>query len=72
MIIKEYYRTLLDGRELYKFYSDQNLYVIDTTTGAKYTEAVNVKEKENIFIESTEKIPDDILKPELDRQIEIS
>ena len=61
MIIKEYYKTLLDGKELYKFYSDQDLYVIDTTTGAKYTEAINLKEKENIFIESTEKISDNDL-----------
>lgn len=70
MLIKEYYKTLLDGRELYKFYSDLNLYVMKTSNKYMYIEAIDVEEKENLFVETEEKIPDDILKPELDRQKE--
>ena len=61
MIIKEYYKTLLDGRELYKFYSDSNFYILNTLTNYKYSEAINVESKEHLFIELTEKIPDDDL-----------
>ena len=70
MLIKEYYKTLLDGRELYKFYSDLNLYIMKTTNNYKYIEAIDVEEKENLFVETEEKIPDDTLKFKSDIQKE--
>ena len=39
MIIKEFYMTRKDGVNLYKTYSDKNVYIIKQGTDEKYEEA---------------------------------
>lgn len=43
MIVKEYYKTRLDGVKLYRIYSDDNRYIIQNETSITYTEAIDVE-----------------------------
>ena len=45
----------VNGRELIKTYSDNNKYIIQNETGAKYTEAIDIPNKYT-YIESEEDI----------------
>ena len=56
MIVIEDYRTRADGVLLKRTYSDSGKYIIQKKTGAKYTEAIDVKGK-NSYTESDEDIP---------------
>lgn len=47
---------IVNGRELIKTYSDNNKFIIQNETGAKYTEAIDVPNK-YIYTESNEDIP---------------
>jgi hypothetical protein len=55
MIIKEFYRTRLDGVNLYKTYSDNNVYIQKKGTNEIYSEAIDVELSNYEYIE-TEKI----------------
>lgn len=43
MIIKEFYRTRKDGVNLYRTYSDKEVYILQNETGAEYDEAIDVE-----------------------------
>jgi len=52
MIQKEFYMTREDGVNLYRIYSDQNMYIEQEQTKAKYTEAIDVEDNEFTYIET--------------------
>lgn len=43
MIVREFYRTRSDGVNLYKTYSNQNLYIRQIETGNIYNIAIDVE-----------------------------
>lgn len=43
MIIREFYKTRKDGVNLYRTYSDNNMYIRQVETGIEYSEAVDVE-----------------------------
>lgn len=43
MVVKEFYTTRKDGVNLYKTYSDDNVYILQIETGVKYSEAIDVE-----------------------------
>lgn len=47
---------IVNSRELIKTYSDNNKFIIQNETGAKYTEAVDIPKKYT-YTESNEDIP---------------
>ena len=55
MIIKEFYRTRLDGVNLYKTYSNNNVYIQKKETDEIYSEAIDTELSNYEYIE-TEKI----------------
>lgn len=55
MIIKEFYRTRLDGVNLYKTYSDNKVYIQKKGTDEIYSEAIDTELSNYEYIE-TEKI----------------
>lgn len=65
MIIKEFYATRKDGVNLYKTYSDKNVYIIKQGTDEKYEEAIDV-ENTNYTYEETEEIIDYGTKPDVE------
>lgn len=65
MIIEE--KIIINERELIKTYSDAGKYIIQTDTGIRYAEAVDVPNRytytesnEDIEIEKTEEIEDNL------------
>ena len=65
MIIKEFYMTRKDGVNLYKTYSDKNVYIIKQGTEGLYEEAIDV-ENTNYTYEETEEIIDYGTKPDVE------
>ena len=65
MIIKEFYMTRKDGVNLYKTYSDKNVYIIKQGTDEKYEEAIDV-ENSSYTYEETEEIIDYGTKPDVE------
>lgn len=55
MIVKEFYRTRLDGVNLYKTYSNNNVYIQKKGTDEIYSEAIDIELSNYEYIE-TEKI----------------
>ena len=55
MIIREFYITRKDGVNLYKTYSDKDVYIIKQGTDEKYDEAIDV-ENTNYTYEETEEV----------------
>lgn len=60
-------KIIISGKELIKTISDNNKYIIQNETGAKYAEAVDVPNRytytesnEDIEIEKTEEIEDNL------------
>lgn len=49
-------KIVINGRELVKTYSDNNKFIIQNETGAKYIEAIDVPDKYT-YTESDEDIP---------------
>ena len=43
MIVREFYKTRKDGVNLYKTYSDINMYIRQIETGIEYSEAIDVE-----------------------------
>lgn len=49
-------KIVINGRELVKTYSDNNKFIIQNETGAKYIEAIDVPDKYT-YTESDEDLP---------------
>ena len=58
MIKRDFYVTRKDGVNLYKIYSDSNMYIIQNETGIKYSEAVDVENAPYTYSETDETIAD--------------
>ena len=58
MIVKEFYRTRKDGVNLYRTYSDKEVYILQNETGAEYTEAIDVEDAPYTYSETDKPIED--------------
>lgn len=56
MIVREFYKTLESGVNLYKIYSDSNLYIQKVGTDEVYAEAIDVEDSNFQYIETTSTI----------------
>jgi hypothetical protein len=56
MVIKEYYKTRLDGVKLFRTYSDEGKQILQNETGILYSEAVDVENASYTYSESDEDI----------------
>lgn len=56
MIIKEFYVTRKDGVNLYKTYSDKNVYIQKVGTDEEYDIAIDVENAPYIYEETDRKI----------------
>ena len=65
MIIKEFYMTRKDGVNLYKTYSDKNVYIVKQGIDEKYEEAIDV-ENSSYTYEETAEIIDHGTKPDVE------
>lgn len=64
MIVKEYYMTRRDGVNLYRIYSDKNVYILQVETDIEYEEAVDVENAPYTYIETAkpiEEVEEDVL-----------
>lgn len=52
MIINDFYREREDGVKLYRTYSDADMMILQEQTGAVYSEAVDVENSGNTYIET--------------------
>lgn len=60
MIIKEFYRTRKDGVNLYRTYSDINVYILQNETGIEYEEAIDIENAPYTYSETDKEIPKSI------------
>lgn len=56
MIVREFYKTREDGVNLYRTYSDEGYYILQTQTGIEYSEAIDVAPVRYTYIETGKKI----------------
>ena len=56
MIIKEFYATRKDGVNLYKTYSDKNVYIKKQGTDEEYDIAIDVENAPYTYVETEEVI----------------
>lgn len=56
MIVKEFYRTREDNINLYRTYSDQNFKIQKVGTNEIYTEAIDIEDSIDTYIETNEVI----------------
>lgn len=56
MIIKEFYRQRKDGVNLYRTYSDKNVYILQNETGIEYDEAIDVENAPYTYSETDKPI----------------
>ena len=56
MIVREFYLTRKDGVNLYRTYSDKDLYIKQIETGAEYAEAIDVENAPYTYAETDKKI----------------
>lgn len=59
MVLREFYKTRLDGVNLYRTYSDTNHYIRQIETGAIYSDAIDVEGAQYSYEETDELIPVD-------------
>jgi hypothetical protein len=52
MIIREFYRTRSDGVNLYKTYSDKNVYIQKEGIDFHYTQAVDIEDASFVYVET--------------------
>jgi hypothetical protein len=57
MIIKEFYRQRKDGVNLFRTYSDKELYILQNETGIEYAEAIDVEGAPYTYSETDKPIP---------------
>lgn len=70
MIITEYYMTRPDGVKLERTYSDADVMIRNTTTGAEYAEVINPENSGRMYEETTTRIPTTDPPDNLDASIE--
>jgi hypothetical protein len=58
MIVREFYKTREDGVNLYRTYSDEGYYILQTQTGIEYSEAIDVENAPYVYMETDNKIED--------------
>lgn len=58
-IVKEFYRTRKDGVNLYKIYSDMNLYIHKIGTEEIYAEVVDIENAPYEYKETEEEIKEE-------------
>ena len=58
-IVKEFYRTRKDGINLYKIYSNMNLYIHKIGTEEIYTEVIDIENAPYEYEETEEKIKEE-------------
>ena len=63
MIITEFYREREDGVNLYRTYSDQNMY-IEQETGAIYDSAIDIENSGHTYTETNQPIIHEEINPE--------
>lgn len=56
MIVREFYRQRKDGVNLYRTYSDMNVYIKQNETGAEYDEAIDVENAPYTYSETDKPI----------------
>lgn len=56
MLIREFYKTIRDGVNLYRTYSDANKYILQHPTEIKYAEAVDIEASPYTYTETDEEI----------------
>ena len=56
MIKREFYETRKDGVNLYKTYSDEDLYILQNETGVEYAEAIDVEDAPYTYTETDKPI----------------
>lgn len=59
MIIREFYRTRMDGVNLYKTYSDQG-FKVQNETGIQYDEAIDIEDAVHTYTETDVPVEDEI------------
>lgn len=52
MIIKTFYEKRADGVNLYRIFSDKNVYIKQDQTGAEYSEAIDIKNAPYTYTET--------------------
>ncbi len=57
MIKVEFYKTRKDGVTLNRTYSDEGYYILSTSDGSKYEEAIDPDYMDRDYVESAELIP---------------
>lgn len=56
MIIKEFYRQRKDGVNLFRTYSNMNVYILQNETGIEYDEAIDVENAPYTYSETDKPI----------------
>lgn len=59
MIVREFYRTRKDGVNLYRTYSDKDVYIRQNETGAEYDEAIDVEGAPYTYSETNKPIEEE-------------
>lgn len=57
MIIREFYRQRKDGVNLYRTFSDKNVFIKQNETGIEYEEAIDVENAPYTYSETDKPIP---------------
>lgn len=68
MIVREFYRTRKDGVNLFRTYSDKELYILQNETGIEYEEAIDVEGAPYTYSETDK--PIEIIEPSGDEATE--
>lgn len=58
MIVREFYKTRVDGVNLFRTYSDKNLMIQKAGTNKKYRQAIDVEDATYIYEETNERVID--------------
>ncbi len=67
MIIKEFYRQRKDGVNLYRTFSDKNVFIKQNETGIEYEEAIDVENAPYTYSETDKPIPTEPSEEEPDK-----
>lgn len=68
MIVREFYETRFDGVNLYRTYSDTGYFIKQNPTGVVYSEAIDVESAPYTYEETSELIPIEDYKHQIDEQ----
>ena len=67
MIVREFYRTRKDGINLYRTYSDKDVYILQNETNIEYAEAIDVENAPYTYSETDKPIPTEPSEEEPDK-----